>query len=63
MAERSIMEAMYIVKKLMEKLRDTLMVFFDLEKACDRICKGVIWKVREEKHVYKWYMDATKYME
>lgn len=50
----------------MEKFRkkkDFHKVFIDLEKAYDRVLKGIIWQVLENKGVSIIYIDIVKDMD
>ncbi|GLS47117.1 hypothetical protein GCM10007884_51210 [Methylobacterium brachythecii] len=66
MPGRSTMEAIYILRKLMEKYREKKknlhMVFIDLEKAYDRVPRELIWKALERKGVTKGYIETIKDM-
>ncbi|KAM2958878.1 hypothetical protein FF1_028774 [Malus domestica] len=66
MPGRSTMEAIYLLRRLMEKYRDgkndLLMVFIDLEKAYDRVPRDILWRILEKKGVRVAYIQVIKDM-
>ena len=66
MPERSIMEAIHILRRLIERFRvaknDLHMVFINLEKAYDRVPKDVLWWALKKKTVPLKYMSIIKDM-
>ena len=66
MPGRSTMEAIFLVRQLMERCRkqkkDLHMVFIDLEKAYDKIPQNVLWWVLEKHKVPANYITLIKYM-
>ncbi|KAL6582399.1 hypothetical protein OROMI_006413 [Orobanche minor] len=66
MPGRSTMEAIYLIRQLMEhyrdKKKDLHMVFIDLEKAYDKIPREVLWWALAKKGVSRKYIDIIKDM-
>ncbi|KAL6531334.1 acyl-CoA-binding domain-containing protein 4 [Orobanche minor] len=66
MPGRSTMEAIYLIRQLMEhyrdKKKDLHMVFIDLEKAYDKVPREVLWWAFAEKGVSRKYIDIIKDM-
>ena len=66
MPGRSIMEAIHILRKLIERFRmakkDLHMVFIDLEKAYDRVPRDVLWWALKKKAVPLKYVSIIRDM-
>ncbi|KAL6531786.1 hypothetical protein OROMI_028149 [Orobanche minor] len=66
MSGRSTMEAIYLIRQLMEhyrdKKKDIHMVFIDLEKAYDKVPREVLWWALAKKGVSRKYIDIIKDM-
>ncbi|KAL6561568.1 hypothetical protein OROMI_017169 [Orobanche minor] len=63
---RSTMEAIYLIRQLMEhyrdKKKDLHMVFIDLEKAYDKVPREVLWWALAKNGVSRKYIDIIKDM-
>ena len=66
MPGRSTMEAIYLLRRLMERYRDRKkdlhMVFIDLENKYDRVSRDILWRILEKKKVRVAYIQAIKDM-
>jgi hypothetical protein len=66
MPERSTMEAIFLLRQLMERYReqkkDFHMVFIDLEKAYDKLPRNVMWWALEKHKVPTKYITLIKDM-
>jgi hypothetical protein len=66
MPGRSTMEAIFLVRQLMERYReekkDLHMVFIDLEKAYDKVPRDVMWWALEKHNVLTKYITLIKDM-
>ena len=66
MPRRSTMEAIYLLRRLMERYRDKKkdfhMIFIDLEKAYDNVPRDLIWWALEKKGVTKRYIEMIQDM-
>jgi Reverse transcriptase (RNA-dependent DNA polymerase) len=66
MLERSTMEAIFLIRQLMERHReqkkDLHMIFIDLEKAYDKVLRNIIWWTLEKKRVSTKYVILIKDM-
>jgi hypothetical protein len=66
MPGRSTMEAIFLVRQLMERYREEKknlhMVFIDLEKAYDKVPRDVMWWALEKQNVPTKYITLIKDM-
>ena len=66
MLERSTMEAIHILRRLIERFRvaekDLHMIFIDLEKAYDRVPRDVLWWALKKKTVPFKYVSIIRDM-
>ena len=66
MSDRSITEAIYLLRRLTELCRDRKvdlhLVFIDLEKAYDRVPRDLVWSCLEQKGVLPAYIRVIKDM-
>ncbi|KAH1250174.1 LINE-1 retrotransposable element ORF2 protein [Glycine max] len=66
MPGRSTMEAIYLLRRVMEQYRmtqqDLHLIFIDLEKAYDRVPREILWKALEKKGVRVAYIRAIQDM-
>jgi hypothetical protein len=66
MSERSTMEAIFLIRQLMERCReqkkDLHMVFIDLEKAYDKVLRNVMWWALQKHKISAKYITLIKDM-
>ena len=66
MLVKSTMEAIFSLSQLIEKYRskkkNMRMVFINLEKACDKVPKDLIWWVLNKRNVPRNYIEIIKDM-
>jgi hypothetical protein len=65
MPEKSTMEAIFLIRQLMERYReqkDLHMIFIDLEKAYDKILRNIMWWALKRKLVPTKYVTLIKDM-
>ena len=66
MLGRSTMEAIFLIRQVMEQYRkkkkDLHMIFIDLEKACDKIPRNVMWWALDNHKVPTKYVELIKDM-
>jgi hypothetical protein len=64
MPGRSIMEAIFLIRQLMERCREQKkylhMIFIDLEKVCDKVTRNVMWWALQKHKVSSKYITLIK---
>jgi hypothetical protein len=66
MTERLIMEAIFMIRQLMERFieqkKDMHMIFIDIEKAYDKVTRNVMWWTLQKHKVSSKYITLIKDM-
>jgi hypothetical protein len=62
MPGRSTMEAIFLIRQVMEQKKDLHMVFIDLEKAYDKIPRNLMWWALDKHKVPTKYVTLIKDM-
>jgi hypothetical protein len=66
MTERLIMEAIFMIRQLMERCieqkKDMHMIFIDIEKAYDKVTRNVMWWTLQKHKVSSKYITLIKDM-